>query len=406
MLTWTQQFQVFMFFKSYPYAHGWQQAPWMLAAGQYQSWKPMPELALNQLAAFHKQHHDWMVGHIGYHMVPHIWPGLSRKPCLCSFPEIYFFIPEIFILLHSDQVQIGIYGPEAQARQIFEEICKVKIASHRFGHPLLIFPILQREQYIETVSHILQHIQRGDCYELNFCQLFTSKPLNLSPVKTFMQLPPTPFSLCYRWEDAYLLCASPERYLLKRGQHIIMQPMKGTISRGCDENEDAQLRLSLQQSPKERAENIIVVDLVRNDLSRTAVPGSVNVIECLKIYSYPTVHQMVSTISCEMDRAYHIGDLLATTFPMGSMTGAPKKKVLELIDRFESWPRGLYSGAAGYITPEGDMEMNVIIRSLLYTTAAQQVYYHAGSGITCYCNPEAEWEECLTKTKQLAHIRI
>ena len=395
-----------MFFKNHPYAHGWQQAPWMLAAGEYRGWKPLPESALHQLSAFHQQHHDWMVGHIGYHLTPHLWPGLSKKPCLCGFPEIYFFIPEILILLHPDRVQIGIHGSETHARRIFEAIGKTKIASCPSGYPLNIFPVLQREQYIEIVHHILQHIQRGDCYELNFCQLFASKPVNLSPVETFMQLPHAPFSLCYRWHDAYLLCASPERYLLKRGQHVIMQPMKGTIRRSPDANEDAQLLYSLQQSPKERAENTIVVDLVRNDLSRTAVPGSVQVIEWLKIYSYPTVHQMISTISSEMDGAYHIGDLLATTFPMGSMTGAPKKSVLKLIDTFESWPRGLYSGAAGYITPEGDMEMNVVIRSLLYATSSQQVYYHAGSGITCYCNPEDEWEECLTKTKHLAHIRI
>lgn len=399
-------FRVFMYFKNHPYPHGWQQAPWMLAAGVRYEWKPQPERALEQLAPFHATHRDWMVGHVAYPMTAYVWPGISAKPCLCGFPDIYFFIPEILVWVYPDQVQIGIHGSETEARRIFEEISKSRVDLPQLRHPLSIHPVLTRKQYLDTVHAILHHIQRGDCYELNFCQLFTSDPVKISPVETFMQLPPAPFSLCYRLHDAYLLCASPERYLLKRDRQILMQPMKGTIRRGSNTQEDAQLRLFLQQSPKERAENTIVVDLIRNDLSRTAVPGSVKVTEWLKIYSYPTVHQMISTICSEMDTPYQIGDLLATTFPMGSMTGAPKKKVLELIDHYESWPRGIYSGAAGYITPEGDMEMNVMIRSLLYTPEAQRVYYHAGSGITCYCNPEDEWEECLIKTRQLADIRI
>ncbi|MBX5438523.1 MAG: anthranilate synthase component I family protein [Thermoflavifilum sp.] len=395
-----------MYFKSYPYTHGWQPAPWMLAAGVLHEWKVQPQEAFHQLASFHARHHDWLMGHVGYPMSSYLWPDISRKSCLSGFPDIYFFVPEILILVQDNQVHIGIHGSATEAQHIFYEICHSQIRHPAFQNSLRVFPSLTRTQYLDILHHILQHIRRGDCYEMNFCQLFTAHPTNMLPAETFLQLPPAPFSLCYRWHDAYLLCASPERYLLKRGSQVIMQPMKGTIARGRDQEEDAQQRFRLQNSPKERAENTIVVDLVRNDLSRTAIPGTVQVTEWMKIYSYPTVHQMVSTIRSEMDNAYQIGDLLATTFPMGSMTGAPKKKVLQLIDAYESWPRGIYSGATGYITPEGDMEMNVVIRSLLYTSPSGELFYHAGSGITCYSHPEAEWEECLLKTQQLSQIRI
>lgn len=392
------------FFYRGPYSHGWQCAQALLGAGVVHQFLPQGPTSFQDLYHWHQTHNDWAIGHISYSCVSILWPSLRHRPCWSGFPDVYFFVPEVLIKLHEDRVEIGLYGSATEAENMFRDICQLHPTSPHGQQGLQLKPTIAKKHYLQHVQDIQQHIKRGDCYELNFCFPFVQHSVKISPVSVFQQLPIAPFSAFYRWYDAYLLCASPERYLSKQGSSLTMQPMKGTMPRGQNAAEDDQHKHALMLSPKERAENTIVVDLIRNDLAHTAIPGSVRVTEWLGIYTYPTVHQMVSTICSELDPKFTFADVLATTFPMESMTGAPKKRVLELIDHYESWPRGLYSGTIGYITPNGDLDLNVVIRSLLYNSIQQQLIYPIGSGITHYSDPKEEWEECMLKTRQLAHI--
>jgi para-aminobenzoate synthetase component I len=263
-------------------------------------------------------------------------------------------------------------------------------------------------EYIDIVGQLQKHIQRGDCYEINFCQEFYGEDVTIDPVRTYAALSaisPTPFGAFYRLQDKYLLCASPERYLQKTGNHLISQPIKGTWKRDINDVEtDSLNRQALYHNPKERSENVMVVDLVRNDLSKICEEGSVKVDELFGIYSFPQLHQMISTISGNIKKEMDWIDAIKATFPMGSMTGAPKKKVMELIEQYEKTKRGIFSGAVGYVTPEGDADFNVVIRSILYNQSSRYLSYQVGSGITFYSEAEKEYDECLLKAAAIKKV--
>jgi para-aminobenzoate synthetase component 1 len=270
------------------------------------------------------------------------------------------------------------------------------------GGPINFTPRFTREEYLSTVDALRRHILRGDCYEINFCQEFFAQPVSIDPYATWQalsQASPNPFSAFYRLDHRYLLCASPERFLKKTGDTLFSQPIKGTAPRRQDGLADRRRQQELYHSAKDRAENVMVVDLVRNDLSRICRPGSVRVSELFGIYAFPQVYQMISTITGTLLPGLDWTDALRHCFPMGSMTGAPKHRVTQLIARYERSRRGLFSGAVGYITPEGDFDWNVVIRSLLYNQQSGYLSYQVGSGITWYSDPEAEYEECLVKAE-------
>ncbi|MGE5108495.1 MAG: chorismate-binding protein, partial [Sphingobacteriales bacterium] len=249
---------------------------------------------------------------------------------------------------------------------------------------------------------------RGDCYEINYCQEFFAKNCIINPVEVYNSLnkiSPNPFSCFYKVENNYLLCASPERYLKKTGNKIITQPIKGTSARNIADNAlDVSNRDLLYKSEKDKSENVMVVDLVRNDLSKVCKEGTVNVEELFGIYTYPQVYQMISTVSGELEENITIEEIIRSTFPMGSMTGAPKLRVLQLIEKYEKTKRGLFSGAVGYINPVKDFDFNVVIRSILYNAANRYLSYQTGSGITFYSDAEKEYEECLLKAKAIKQV--
>ena len=252
------------------------------------------------------------------------------------------------------------------------------------------------------------HIQKGDCYEINFCQEFHSIDTTIDAVTLYAQLTalsPTPFACYYKENKSHLICASPERWLKKQGNKILSQPIKGTVKRELANTEkDELLKNELFHSSKDRSENVMVVDLVRNDFSRVCKAGTVHVDELYGIYSFPQVHQMISTISGQLLDGVGMEALVESGFPMGSMTGAPKKKVMELIKQYEPIQRGIFSGAVGYIKPNKDFDFNVVIRSLLYNSENHYLSYLVGSGITIYSNPEQEYEECLLKAKAMETV--
>ena len=267
---------------------------------------------------------------------------------------------------------------------------------------------ISKEEYISTIEKLLTHIKRGDCYEINYCQEFYAEEANIDPLHVYnrlMEVSPNPFSCYYKLKDKYVICASPERFIQKRGNRILSQPIKGTAKRDLtNQGKDQVLKKQLFESEKDKSENVMVVDLVRNDLSRVCKVGSVEVDELFGVYSFPQVHQMISTIKGELIDGISFAEIIKACFPMGSMTGAPKRRVMELIELYEKTKRGIYSGAVGYINPEKDFDFNVVIRSILYNATNQYLCYLVGGGITFYSDPENEYAECLLKATAINKV--
>jgi para-aminobenzoate synthetase component 1 len=264
-----------------------------------------------------------------------------------------------------------------------------------------------RTAYIETVQHLIQHLHRGDIYEINYCIPFRASGHLQNPLQTWIKLhtrQQMPFGALYREGKNWLLCGSPERFMRKDGIKLKSEPIKGTAPRGETPEQDTLNREALLQSEKERAENVMIVDLVRNDLGRIAEPGSVQVDELCGIYSFPGVHQMISTVSGRLRADVGFKAILEALFPMGSMTGAPKIRAMELIQQYESFSRGLYSGSIGVIKPNGDFDFNVVIRSILYNEKSGSLTMPVGSAITATCDPDAEYEECLLKARGMLEV--
>jgi para-aminobenzoate synthetase component 1 len=254
---------------------------------------------------------------------------------------------------------------------------------------------------------MLEHIHRGDIYEANFCMEFYANNAVIEPLEIYQKLnniSKPPFATFYRNQHQYLLCASPERYIRKEANKIISQPIKGTAKRFTDSVLDENSKTELATNPKERSENIMIVDLVRNDLSHTANKGTVAVEELCGIYSFEQVHQMISTVVSTTDSSTSPIEILKTTFPMGSMTGAPKISAMKIIEELEETKRGLYSGAVGYFTPDNDFDFNVVIRSILYNAKEEYLSFSVGSAITSQSVPEMEYEECLLKAKAMFEV--
>ena len=266
-------------------------------------------------------------------------------------------------------------------------------------------PFIDKKVYIEQVEKLKKHIQIGNIYEINFCQEFIAKNVEINyPLDVYFKLnkiTQAPFSSFFHTGDYTVFCGSPERFLKREGNTVLSEPIKGTAKRGKTGEEDEKLKNDLINDPKERAENIMIVDLVRNDLSKIATKNSVTVNDLCKIHTFETVHQMISSISCEIKENTPFIDIIKATFPMGSMTGVPKIRAMELIEEHESFKRGLYSGSIGYIKPNGDFDFNVVIRSLLYNKAKKLLSCSVGGAITDLSSPEKEYEECLTKVQRI-----
>lgn len=358
----------------------------------------------SSLSSFVNDTSDWIFGHLNYDVKNYIEDIYSHNTDNINFPDAFLFVPEIVFILQKDELTIGIMQGDADA--VFDEINQQEIPKHEL-QAVNIRPRITKEEYIQTIKKIQQDILRGECYEINYCQEFYVRNASIFPVAVYhllTEVSPNPFCCFYKVDDKFLICASPERYLKKEGDNIISQPIKGTAKRGVNEQEDQQIKLNLLNSKKDRKENIIVVDLVRNDLSRICEEGSVHVPELCAVYTFPGVHQMISTVKGKLQPDAGFGDIIRATFPMGSMTGAPKKRVMQLIEKYEKTKRGIYSGTIGYITPDKDFDFNVVIRSIMYNETNRYVSYQVGGAITFESDPESEYEECLIKAAAITKI--
>jgi len=406
MLNWASKFNIFVFLDNHDYNLAHHSIEAMVAVGNKYSLKASAGNAFSQLRSFFEEKQDYLFGHLAYDLKNEVEIVSSSHPDGIGFPDLFFFVPEIVMCLEDGD--LAIHSSTIPNADILEQLYAVKSTSKLRAEAIEIKQRFSKEEYIATVKQLQKHILRGDCYEINFCQEFYAEKINIDPITIFQSLSeasPNPYSAFYKLEDKYLLCASPERYLRKEGTHLISQPIKGTWHRDfLSKKEDDKNKDRLFNSQKDRAENVMVVDLVRNDLSKVCEEGSVKVDELFGIYSFPQVHQMVSTISGELKNDKHWVDAIRASFPMGSMTGAPKKKVMELIERYEKTKRGIFSGAIGYIQPNGDFDFNVVIRSLMYNSTNQYLSFQAGSGITFYSDAEKEYEECLLKAEAIKKV--
>lgn len=342
------------------------------------------------------------VGILSYELKNRFERLQSTNEAIIDCPHSVFFLPTLK-MLHSDKnVQIFHEQPE----RIFAEIDAFKV-------PFLttkidsIRPLTSRNEYLKNVEKIKEHIIDGDIYEMNYCLAFEVGLTTFNPVHTYLSLmkqSPMPFSVFFKAGNQYVISASPERFLKKSGSRIIAQPIKGTIRRGDSAQEDEVLRQQLQHSEKERAENLMIVDLMRNDLARIATTGSVKVEELFGVYPFKRVSQMISTVSASLRPKLNFKDIVANTFPMGSMTGAPKIRCMELIDQYENFRRGWFSGSIGYISANGDFDFNVVIRSIIVDFSANKLFFAVGSAITYDADPAQEYEECLLKAMPIFDV--
>ena len=376
----------------------------LLALGNQDEIKSINEnLAFEQLKGFYETKKDWLFGFLSYDLKNGIENLNSENIDRLNFPELHFFQPQILIKISKSKVEVlKNVHPYFSNDDLFENIKTFTVKNSSNDKSVELRARFSKEEYLETVHKILNHIQRGDIFEMNFCQEFYAENVEIDPLDLFLKLndiSKAPFSAFYKLKNKYLLCSSPERFLKKVDQKLISQPIKGTSKRGNTEGVDKILKLDLFNDTKTRSENVMIVDLVRNDLGKSCIAGTVKVSELFGIYTFPNVHQMISTIEGELKSDTHFIDALKYAFPMGSMTGAPKVRAMQLIEKYEKTKRGIYSGAIGYITPNGNFDFNVLIRSILYNKDNNYLSFHVGGAIIADSDPEKEFEECQIKSK-------
>ena len=380
----------------------------IMAVGAHSSICTNDIVAFDQLQEFLDTTKDWCFGYLTYDLKNCLEDLESNNFDGLNFPQLFFFQPKKLFLVKDGQVEMSYISEfDREIKSDFKAITTVNLNETPANQHPKIKMRIHKEAYFTKVSQLLEHIHRGDLYEANFCQEFYAEDLTIDPVETFKNLntiSQSPFSSYFKLENKFLLSASPERFMKKAGSTIISQPIKGTARRSNDKNEDERLIKALKNDEKERSENIMIVDLVRNDLSHHATPGSVVVTELCEVHSFLQVHQMISTIQAQLTKNASSVDAIKQAFPMGSMTGAPKLSAMKIIEEIEATKRGLYSGSVGYFKPDGDFDFNVVIRSILYNANNKYVSFSVGSAITAKSNPQAEFEECLLKAKAMRQV--
>lgn len=344
---------------------------------------------------------DFNFGYFGYDLKNDFLPNTySENIDIHEFPESVFFKASYVIIKKNEQTLF--FGNQKNLKnllKIIEELVNSNTKNFQ-QKKISLIPLTSKEEYLKRVKQIKSNIQLGNTYELNYCTQFYAVDKILNVEDTYIKLrskSKAPFSNLMVIKNIKLLSSSPERFLRRQNQNLISQPIKGTSKRAADLTKDRKLKFELINSEKERAENIMIVDLVRNDFSKIASKNSVSVKELCKLYSFPTVHQLISTVECKIADNEELEKILKSTFPMGSMTGAPKLKSVHLIDQFEDFKRGIYSGSSGYFSPNNSFDFNVVIRSILHNSEAKTISCSVGSAITIKSDPVSEYNECLVK---------
>lgn len=409
VLSWAQQFDEIAWFDSNDHNQQHQSYQAILAVDAFTAVKTDFHNAFNDLSEYNALTRDWLFGYLTYDLKNNVERLHSENSDGLNFPDLYFFQPKKLFLFTNNEVSIRYLNMvDDELESDWNDILNYNYETDiKAQNPVKISLRTSKDSYFEKVKEMLQYIHRGDIYEANFCQEFFSEGTPIDPLQTFIHLneiSKPPFATFFKIHTHFVLSASPERYLKKQGKKVVSQPIKGTAKRLTNSQEDQKLIEALSKDPKERSENIMITDLVRNDLSRFAEKGSVVVEELCKVYTFEQVHQMISTISCTVAENINPVEIIRKTFPMGSMTGAPKISAMKIIEDLEDTKRGIYSGAVGYFDPEGNFDFNVVIRSILYNSANHYVSYSVGGAITAKSIPEKEYEECLIKAKAMREV--
>ena len=412
LLLWAQQFKEVIWLDSNTeiseedqVSHKYSNFDAVLAVGAEKKLQCNYKGAFDKLKSFYSETNDYLFGYLGYDLKNDIEELESNNFDGLDFSDLYFYQPKKIFFIRDQTIEIAYlnkYGSEIE--KDLEEIKSYKETLHHLPSPIPINQRISKADYFHKLNDILEHIHRGDIYEVNFCQEFYADNSSIDPLNVYLRLnaiSSPPFATFLKINNQFLLSASPERFIKKQGNQIISQPIKGTARRLFNKEEDKKIANELRQDPKERAENIMIVDLVRNDLSKTALKGSVKVEELCEVYSFKQVHQLISTLVATIDEQTNAIDVVKSLFPMGSMTGAPKISAMKIIEEQEETKRSLYSGAVGYFTPNNDFDFNVVIRSILYNQNNRYVSFSVGGAITSQSIIENEYEECLLKAKAM-----
>ncbi len=419
LLIWAQQSIEFVYLDSNNYPQQYSNFDAVLAIESNSKLQCGYPNAFSKLKQYKNEINDYIFGYLSYDLKNDTENLTSKNFDGLEFPDLYFFQPKKLFFFKDDVLEIQylemVKGEINQDLESIQQIASSRKETRNYDdsieilnvhhdaseqHDVKIKKRITKKQYLKQLDKVLEHIKRGDIYEVNYCQEFYAENAIINPLEVYHHLNEIsnpPFASFIKQQDKYVISASPERFAKKEGNKIISQPIKGTAKRLSDKKADKQLAIKLANDQKERSENIMIVDLVRNDLSKTAIKGSVKVEELCKVYSFDQVHQMISTISAKVEDSTDEIDIIKSLFPMGSMTGAPKLSAMQIIEKLEATKRGVYSGAIGYFTPDGDFDFNVVIRSILYNESKNYLSYSVGGAITAKSDPEKEYEECLLK---------
>jgi len=409
LLIWAQQFDVFIWLDSNDHQQKYSSYDAVLAVGVHEKITCDCKNAFEKLKIFQKKINDYIFGYLGYDLKNDLEDLSSNNPDGLGFSDLYFFQPKKIFLLNGDNLEIKYLSEFESEIEVDLNIIQNQLhwqvnSKFKIQEKIKIKQRISKNDYSKKLKNILDHIHRGDIYEVNFCQEFYAENSMIDPLHVYQKLnaiSTPPFATFLKIKDKYLLSASPERFVKKEGSKIISQPIKGTARRLPNKEEDEKLANQLYNNPKERAENIMIVDLVRNDLSKTAINGSVKVEELCKVYSFKQVHQLISTVVSEVDKDKNPVDIVKSLFPMGSMTGAPKISAMEIIEQQEETKRGMYSGAVGYFSSNNNFDFNVVIRSILHNKTKKYTSFIVGGAITSLSNIDSEYEECMIKAKAM-----
>ncbi len=407
LLNWAQQFDVFIWLDSNNYHQKYSSYDVVLAVGVHQNITCDCSKAFDKLKVFQKNINDYIFGYLGYDLKNNMEDLSSNNYDGIGFSDLYFFQPKKIFFLKKGILEVKYLSEfESEIEVDLKKIQNSKFKTQNFisQDKIKIKQRVSKNNYSKKLKNILEHIHKGDIYEVNFCQEYYAENSKINPLEVYQKLneiSTPPFATFLKIKDKFLLSASPERFVKKEENKIISQPIKGTARRLPNKKEDTIIAKKLYHDPKERAENIMIVDLVRNDLSKTATKGSVKVEELCKVYSFKQVHQLISTVVSKTETDQNPIDLVKSLFPMGSMTGAPKVSAMEIIEQQEETKRGLYSGAVGYFTPDNDFDFNVVIRSVLHNSTKLYTSFIVGGAITSQSEIENEYEECMVKAEAM-----
>jgi para-aminobenzoate synthetase component 1 len=408
LVSWAQQYEEIVWLDSNQRLHSHATYDAVLAVDAFTGIQTDALNGFEKLKDYQEVTKDWIFGYLSYDLKNDIEPLSSENFDGLNFPDLYFFQPKKLFLFKDKSVTIKYLN--CICDEVESDLVTIssfsKTAESKVSNNIKIESRVSKASYLEKVTAMLSHIKRGDIYEANFCQEFYAIA-QLNPLETYFSLnsiSQTPFATFLKNGNQFLLSSSPERFIKKEGSIITSQPIKGTTRRSDNSNEDEDLKFALKNDQKERSENIMIVDLVRNDLSKIAKKGTVKVTELCEIHSFKQVHHMISTVEAEVLPTVSAVGIIAAAFPMGSMTGAPKISAMTIIEELEETKRGVYSGAVGYFSPQGDFDFNVVIRSILYNASNSYVSFSVGSAITSKSTPEKEYEECLVKAKAMRSV--